>query len=690
MNDIRRQFRAASILVLIILPVGIIGFNLIEGLSFVESIWLTFITLTTIGYGDSVASSQFGKLFTIGLVVVGLGALTFFLSTSFALLFSAEAMAHRRRLRIKRQTGKLHNHYIICGSGEMVDKTIGYVLQSAQIRRKRYQDTLYRPIASFISRIFGARDLGRFLAFRTFVQRLFLLYVNNFVVHTTLLDLIVVVTEDVEYAERLRSASIQVVDGDPTEDDTLRSAGIERARAIMVMLDQDTESLLTVLTARNLNPAIYVTAAAVEAELKLKMIRAGANIVLAPYEVAGQFLNSATLRPAVNDFFNSIMFDQETQHQITQLELGENSPWIGKRIGELQLREQFDAGVIGIRKEDGDFVHAPGISRTLQEDEVLLAVAPGLMIPKLQAECRPGGRDERRFATFQRLAPRREIKRLDHQLNEGEIEAAVGSMSKHFVICGNDHIMQSAVRYLDPARPFVLMSHDEAVTREWLNRGFRVIHGNPAREEVLIKAGVERAQAIMISIEDKAAAVLTVLSARSISKSLLISVTATTDNMIEKLRRSGADRVVSPFHVSAQFVLLSTTRPEIAEFMQHVLYNEITGLETAEFYMESDSPWIGKTIESLGLMIRFRAGVIGIRRAKSNSFLYAPPLDTVIQAHEVLIVVTPMQYFDEMRAIATGHKDKRPATLRLQLDAHATGAWSRDMIRELIKQQEEH
>ena len=184
--------------------------------------------------------------------------------------------------------------------------------------------------------------------------------------------------------------------------------------------------------------------------------------------------------------------------------------------------------------------------------------------------------------------------------------------------------------------------------------------------------------------------VLTVLSARSISKSLLISVTATTDDMIEKLRRSGADRVVSPFHVSAQFVLLSTTRPEIAEFLQHVLYNEITGLETAELYMEDDSPWIGKTIESLGLMIRFRAGVIGIRRANSTSFLYAPPLSHVIQAHEVLIVVTPMQYFDELRAIAVGHKDKRPATLRLQLDIHATGNWSRDMIRELIKQHEEN
>lgn len=136
--------------------------------------------------------------------------------------------------------------------------------------------------------------------------------------------------------------------------------------------------------------------------------------------------------------------------------------------------------------------------------------------------------------------------------------------------------------------------------------------------------------------------------------------------------------------------MLSTTRPEIAEFLQHVLYNEITGLETAEFYMEDDSPWIGKTIGSLGLALRYQAGVIGIRQANSTAFLYAPPTTYVVQPHEVLIVVTPMQYFDEMRAEAAGHKDKRPATLRVQIDTQASGTWSRDLIRELIKQHDQN
>ncbi len=687
MEDVRRQFRAATILILIILPIGVVGYMLIEERTLFDAFYMTMITLTTIGYGDFVPTSFVGRVFTLLLVFAGLGALAFFLSSSFALLFSSEAMARRRRFRIRHKIDKLKSHYIICGTGEMVDKTIGYVLRGAEIRRRRHQDALRRPAESLLNKLLGPPERERLMGLRKFVRRLFVLYHDYFVEHTTLLDLLVVVTEDRDYAERLRSAGILVIDGDSTDDDTLLDAGIKRAKAIMVMLNQDTESLLTVLTARNLNPWLYVTAAAIEEDLQMKMIKSGANIVLAPYEVSAQFLNSATLRPAVNDYFNSILFDQDTNHQITQLELEDDSPWIGKRIAELDLRAKFDAGVIGIRLETGDFAHAPGGSRVLGEHEIMLVVAPGQMIPRLQAACRQSGRNEMRHATLQRLAQERKVKRLDAIMSSSEREAKIAGMQKHFIICGNDHIIQSAVRFLDPSRPFVLLTSDEELAQQWIERGFSVIHGNPTHEYVLNQAGVERAQALMISVRDKAAAVLTVLSARSISRSLLIAVTAKTDDMIDKLRRSGADRVVSPFHVAAQFVILSTTRPEIADFLQHVLYNEITGMETAELYMEDDSPWIGQSIGDLGLSVRYRAGVIGIRQPNGSEFLYAPPPDHVIQPNEVLIVITPMQYFDEMRANSTGDMDRRPATLRLNADMMSSGAWSRDVIRELIAQQ---
>ena len=687
MDDVRRQFRAATILILIVLPIGVIGYMAIEGRTVFESVYLTIITLTTIGYGDVVPMTELGRVFTLGLVFTGLGALAFFLSSSFALLFSAEAMARRRKYSTRRKISRLNSHYIICGQGEMVDKTIGYVLTGAQIRRMRLREAIIQPVDRLLNPVLGPPG-ERIVGLRRLARQLVIFYHNNFVEHTTLLDLLVVVTDDSDYAEHLRSAGILVIDGDPTDDDSLLGAGIARANAIMVMLNQDTEGLLTVLTARNLNPRVYITAAAVEEELKMKMLKSGANVVLAPYEVSSQFLNSATLRPAVNDYFNSILFDQAVNHQITQLELEDNSPWIGKRLSDLNLRADYDAGVIGIQLDTGDFVHAPTDDRLLAEDEILLVVAPGQMIPRLQSACKPAGRSDIRFATVQRLVPERQIKRLEPIMSLAECESKVRDMSKHFVICGNDHIIQSAVRFLDPARPFVLITSDEDLAQQWIERGFRVIHGNSTREDLLRKAGVQRAQAIMISLDDKAAAVLTVLSARSISKSLLIAVTARSDDMIDKLRRTGADRVVSPFHVAAQFVLLSTTRPQIADFMQHVLYNEITGLETAELYMESDTPWIGQSLASLRLGERYGAGVIGIRHANGSDYHYAPAPDYILGEHEVLIVITPMRHFDEMRADAAGGADKRPATLRLNADLVSSGAWSRDVIRDLIAMQE--
>lgn len=689
MNEIKRQFRIATILLLIVMPIGIIGFMVIEGLDFIDATWLTVITLTTIGYGDVSAESQIGKVFTIALVLVGLSAITFFLSSSFNLMFSTEATARRRKRRMERTIEHLRNHYIICGMGEMVDKTIGYLLQSAHFRQEQLQEQVYKPIDDFLDRIFGDDADGNFVAMRNVIHRIIIMLVNIFKREETILDLVVIVTQDARYAEHLRSAGLLVVEGDPADDASLMSAGIIRAQAIMVMLNNDTEGLLTVLTARNLNPTLNITAAALEEELKIKMIRAGANVVLAPFEVAGQFLNNATLRPAVNDYFNSMLFDHATDYQITQLSLHDDSHWIGQRIRDLKLRERFNAGIIGIRLDDGTFTYAPTDDYILHEDETLLAVAPGLQVPRLQVECRRSGSFKHLVSTWQRLSPSRKVIETEQTYSLVEVEDAVKEMSKHFIICGTDRIARNAISFLDPSRPFVLISDDNGLTREWLKRGFRVIHGNPTKEETLQKAGVERAQAIMISIEDKAASVLTVLTCRTFSKRLLITVTAHTDDMIEKLTRSGADRVMSPFHVAAQFVLLSTTRPDIAEFLQYVLYNEQTGLETAELYMEDDSPWIGETIESLRLDNLFRAGVIGVRKADRDTFVYAPPVDHVIQEHEVLIVVTPMMFFDEMRATATGDSFKRPTTLRRDIKVMQSAKWSRDMIQELISQRGE-
>ena len=222
------------------MPIGIIGFMVIEGLEFIDATWLTVITLTTIGYGDVAAKSQIGKIFTIALVLVGLSAITFFLSSSFNLLFSTEATARRRKRRMERKIDPLRNNYIICGMGEMVDKTIGYILQSAHFRQEQLQEQVYKPIDDLLDRIFGDDADGNFVSMRNIIHRIIIMLVNIFKREETILDLVVIVTQDARYAEHLRSAGLLVVEGDPADDASLMSAGIIRAQAIMVMLNNDT------------------------------------------------------------------------------------------------------------------------------------------------------------------------------------------------------------------------------------------------------------------------------------------------------------------------------------------------------------------------------------------------------------------------------------------------------------------
>jgi voltage-gated potassium channel len=224
-------------------------------------------------------------------------------------------------------------------------------------------------------------------------------------------------------------------------------------------------------------------------------------------------------------------------------------------------------------------------------------------------------------------------------------------------------VARNAISKLDPERPFVIVSYDNTFTAELLRRGFRVVHGNPTSDQTLRKARVDHALAIMVSIEDEADRILTVLTCRSLSKRLLITATADTDQMTPKLHRAGADRVANPFRIGAQFVLLATTRPAVSDFFQYVLYNYQAGIETTELYMQDDSPWIGSKIEDLRLDRLFRAGVIGVRLANGH-FVYAPPADYVIRENEVLIVITPMMHSDELRLTAHGSASKRPHTLR--------------------------
>jgi Trk K+ transport system NAD-binding subunit len=246
-------------------------------------------------------------------------------------------------------------------------------------------------------------------------------------------------------------------------------------------------------------------------------------------------------------YFDSILFDQEASEQMIHLFLQGGSPWIGKSLGDLNLRERFKASVAGIRLEDGHYLYAPADDYILQEDEIVLAVVPVLSIPMVRQDCCPDNSAPPRTTHWQRLPTTRIIQRSDKSYSLREAEDAIKTMARHFIICGDGPVISNALDKLNPERPFAVISDDNTLTSEMLKRGFRVVHGNPADEDTLLRAGVDRALAIMVSMTNNANSVLTVLNSRTLNRHILITATASTDEMIPKLRRAGADRVVSPF-----------------------------------------------------------------------------------------------------------------------------------------------
>ncbi|MBI5669408.1 MAG: NAD-binding protein [Chloroflexi bacterium] len=661
LNTTQRQVRAALVAIALVIFIGVIGFTIIERLTFMDALWVTVVTLATIGYGDVVPHTPQGRLFTIFLIIVGLSVFAYGLQATATLIVSPNLREARQRRRIHRAVGQLQHHYVILGAGELVDKTINLLLDSAQRRQAAQLARLYQPVDRALTRFLGDEHQGRLRLVRRWLARVAHGVVRQMHRGETLLDVVVVVTPSPDFANHLREHSLLVIEGDPSSDSVLRSAGIERAQALMVLLDSDTETLLAVLTARALNSNLDITAAALEEMLVPKMLRAGANAIIAPYDIAGQFLNNATLRPAVNDFFGQILFSSQADVQTTALHLGDDSPWIGYPLGSLDLRDQFQAAVLGLRLESGDYLYTPDENRRLQENEALIVVAPAPQIALLQAACRGGRPPKPRQYHWQRL-PQPSVHQYDRHPTP-DAHKPVEAMSRHFIICGSGRVARNAINKLNPQRPFVIISDNAAYADELRERGFRVVYGDPTAEPVLRQAGVERALAIMVAVDDPAASVLTVLNCRVMSKRLLITAAAPNDDMITRLQRAGADRVVGSFQAAAAYVLLAATRPAVSEFLQHILFNPQVGIETTELYMQDNSPWIGWTINALHLRQRYRAGVIGLRLADGR-YRYAPPGDHVLGENEVLIVVTPMEFSDELRETAHGSETKRPDTLR--------------------------
>lgn len=325
-----RQLKLSLGLLFAVVVLGVVGYMALLGLTFVQSLYMTVITLATVGFREVVKLDAVGMLFTTFLIVVGVGTAAWAIRNAIEVMLGQTFWISVQRQRNKDMIDGLRDHYIICGYGRL------------------------------------GRQIHRDLSARG--------------------ETFVVVDRDEELEAELLTADIPHVIGDATTEEALEAAEIARARAMVTALDDDADNVLTVLTARELNPALLIIARSGSEKLESKLLRAGADRVVTPSSIGGHRLALALLRPAVHDFFGRIFtLGADPDVDVGQIPVPVDSPFAGQTIEGCDLRKIRNVSILAIRRADGVFDLNPGAQRLIDPSETLIVIGPAEAVYDLEA-----------------------------------------------------------------------------------------------------------------------------------------------------------------------------------------------------------------------------------------------------------------------------------------------------------------
>ena len=323
--------RFALLGVLFSIVVGTVVFHRLEGWSILDSLYVTTQTVTTVGYGDLTPQTATGRAFASIFMMVGVGIVLYALTSTVQTIVQSEMVAALGQRRLSRKMSKLRDHFIICGAG-------------------RVGSHLIRGLAN------------------------------------TKAAFIVIESNPQKVAE-LVDKNIPVLVRDATLEESLREAGVEYARGLAACLPDDANNVYVVLTARDLNPRLHIVARAAEEQAEVKLIRAGANRVVAPTIIGGHRMAMALTKPAVGDFLDSITAN-ELELGFEQLEVDAASTLIGRKLSETNIRSELDIVIVSIRRSDGRIIFNPSGEAMIENGDMLIAIGHSEALLKLNALAR--------------------------------------------------------------------------------------------------------------------------------------------------------------------------------------------------------------------------------------------------------------------------------------------------------------
>jgi voltage-gated potassium channel len=307
--------------------VGTLGYALFFGWSITDSLFMVVITLTTVGYREVHELTTFPEqLWTMLLAVAGVAIIFGTIGIVAETIISEAASGRREVRRMREAVADLRGHFIVCGYGR-VGSTV-------------------------------ARELE----------------------HTG--ERLVVIDILSESVERAQKAGNLVVEGDATDDATLRAAGVERARGLVTCIDSDANNVYVTLSARSINPNLFIVSRANALGAEAKLVQAGANRVVSPYTNAGRRIAELAVRPHVADYIDAALSHGNLTFSLEDIEVDGSSPLIGVTVAA--LREQ-GVVVLAIQHGDGDFEPNPPESRALADGERVIASGSSEALARIEA-----------------------------------------------------------------------------------------------------------------------------------------------------------------------------------------------------------------------------------------------------------------------------------------------------------------
>jgi voltage-gated potassium channel len=312
------RLKISLLLLLGIIGLGTAGYVFIEGWQAFDALYMTLITISSVGFGEIHPLSTAGRVLTIVIIVSGISVLTYSLGQVARIFVEGELRQILGRRKLEKQIAELKDHYIICGFGR---------------------------IGGIIAKELSAENIP-----------------------------LVVIEQEPGRIEQLEACHYLYLNMDATADTTLIKAGLHTAKGLVTAVSSDADNVFIALSAKGLRPDIFILARASDTKNEDKLLRAGASRVVCPYEMGGRRMAEILSRPTVVDFIENTMVNSELDLKMEEAVIGPSSSLIGKTIVTSNLRQDFGVIIVAIKKATNEMIYNPMPSEILDAGDVIVVI----------------------------------------------------------------------------------------------------------------------------------------------------------------------------------------------------------------------------------------------------------------------------------------------------------------------------